>query len=62
MIFINHNVKIVTMIVFKFCMKPQQTKWPISRFLAIAWVCSQSDSVVQVLILLAKSAKGCRGS
>lgn len=60
MSFINH-VKIVTMIVFKFCTRTERNKLPFSRFPAIAWLCSQSGSIAQVLILSAKSVEGCRG-
>lgn len=50
------------MIVFEFCMKTLRTTPPISRFTAIACLRSQSDSVARVLILSAKSTKGCRGA
>lgn len=61
MLFINH-VKIVKMIVLKFCIKTQRTQRtapPISTFFAIACLHSQLDSVARVLIST-KSAKGCR--
>lgn len=44
MLFINH-VKIVKIIVLKFCIKTQRTAPPISTFLAIACLHSQLDSL-----------------
>lgn len=44
MFFINH-VKIVITNAFELCMKTQRTSPPLSRFLAIAWIHNQSDSV-----------------
>lgn len=38
-------------------MKTQRTKAPISRFPVITWLRIQSDSVVRVLILSAKSPR-----
>lgn len=43
-------------------MKTKRKTPPISRFPAIACLFSRSDSIVRDLILLAKSAMGCRGA